>query len=928
MRLQIKLIAVLILTVGVVISISTYNDLNKTLESANEELDSRGHSLSETLSTFVIEDLIAWDYPALQTAIHHTGESDERIMAIEIYQYGKVVANYSRGQYEEENYREYTAPVIFHIEATGEERELGTVKVVLSEERYQAALTDKINSALIMGLALLIVITVLIYSMMNWLILKPLRQIEYGTKIVSKGDLEHRIVVESDDEIGRLAKAFNMMTYSLKLSRDETDDYKRNLEEKVEERTGELRKAYDKLKELDVMKSQFFATVSHELRTPLTLILSPLESMKQGDVGSFSADQKKFIETMHKNTLVLLKLINNLLDFSKIEAGKMKVNYEKQDIVELVKVMMESALHTAERRNINLTMDADRDVPEIYFDREKIEKVFYNLLSNALKFTPDKGQIKIEVRNKGNVVAVSVSDTGIGIPEKDQKRIFDRFAQVDSSAARQYGGTGIGLSLAKELTELHQGKIYLDSSPGRGSTFTFELPSGTSHIDKDLLVEEKAGETEKRMRAEALSKEISDRVALEFVDIQVDEVKPFVPESKDKDKPTVLVIEDNPDLVGFLVHLLSDQYNVLTAGDGVEGIEKVNAEIPDLVISDIMMPRKDGYAVCKEIKSGERTKHIPVILLTAKADISMKIEGLEYGADDYVTKPFNSKELMARIKSLLNLREMEGEIQERSMELEKLNLQLEVALDDLKETQSQLLQSEKMATMGTLAGGVAHEINNPLGAILANAQMLLRDVKNKEDRESLELIEESARRCRDIVKSLLTYSRKPATEKFKPVDLNEVIGDTCNLLKHQLEGENIKIETEYGKLPRFPGNANELQQVFTNLILNSRDAIKELDKPGKIIVKTSHEGDFIVSRVIDDGAGIEQKNIEKVFDPFFTTKNLADELGTGLGLSITRKIVEKHSGEISIESEVGEGTTITVRFRLSDRKFEVSEGDK
>jgi len=239
---------------------------------------------------------------------------------------------------------------------------------------------------------------------------------------------------------------------------------------------------------------------------------------------------------------------------------------------------------------------------------------------------------------------------------------------------------------------------------------------GTSHIDKKFIVERKMGELKgyEEKRIEDLAKVISDKAKLELVDIVKEEIS--VKSKKVSGIPTVLIIEDNPDMVRFLARLLGDEYNVLTASDGVEGMEKAKSQIPDLVVSDIMMPRKDGYQVCKEIKSGDKTKHIPVILLTAKAEMSMKIEGLKYGADDYLTKPFNSKELLARVKSLLNLREMGTEIQKRSQELKNSNKKLQEVLGNLRRTQEQLVQSEKMATVGMLAGGGCTRDKQPYGS--------------------------------------------------------------------------------------------------------------------------------------------------------------------------------------------------------------------
>lgn len=276
---------------------------------------------------------------------------------------------------------------------------------------------------------------------------------------------------------------------------------------------------------------------------------------------------------------------------------------------------------------------------------------------------------------------------------------------------------------------------------------------------------------------------------------------------------------------------------------------------------------------------------------------------------------------IAELKRLVKvLTEREIELTKAKEELEELNLHLEEKVEErtkqLKEAQNQLIQSAKMASIGTMAGGVAHEINNPLGAILTNTQMLLMEVKDKDQREALKLIEEGSRRCRDIVQTLLKYSRKPALDEFKSIYLNEVISDTCKLLQHQLDKENVKIERECGKISNIKGNANELQQVFTNLILNARDAIKRIRDSGKIIIKTFQEDRFIVAQVIDNGCGIPKDNINRIFDPFFTTKDVGE--GTGLGLSIVYKIIEKHNGEIDVSSDVGKGTTLTIKLSAEE----------
>jgi len=469
---------------------------------------------------------------------------------------------------------------------------------------------------------------------------------------VGKGDLSGEIKVVTDDEVGMLVRNLNTMVKELR------------------DKVG-LEVTLHKLQELDEIKTRFFANVSHEFRTPLTMIMAPLELMLAGELGKFDESQTEHIDAMYRNSLRLYRLINDLLDFSKIEAGKMTMVFEPTDIIWFVKYIVSSVSSMADRMKIQLSFEAKASVPRIYIDREKIERVILNLLSNAFKFTREGGKVKVKIEEAPGAVQLIVSDTGIGIPESHLKKIFDRFVQVDGSASREHEGTGIGLALAKELVDLHKGNISVQSELGMGSTFTVELKKGTAHIEDKKAIREAADESDYR---------IKDRTILAMSDIETkkerEEKKEIVKEH------TILIVEDNPDVIKFISFLLKDSYSVLTACDGVEGIEKVKQASPDLVISDVMMPRKDGYQLCREIKMNPETRHTPVILLTAKAELAMKIEGLEFGADDYIVKPFNSKELLARIRTLLRQKGMEKEIQQKNVELESYSKILE---DKVKE---------------------------------------------------------------------------------------------------------------------------------------------------------------------------------------------------------------------------------------------------
>jgi len=410
------------------------------------------------------------------------------------------------------------------------------------------------------------------------------------------------------------------------------------------------------LAEVDRLKSRFFANISHEFRTPLTLILGPIERIRAA-VWEESVDSD--LSMMQRNAQRLLRLVNQLLDLSKLESGAMALRASRTNIVPVVTGIAYSFESSAGLRHITLRVSSSQEEIEVYFDRDMLEKILGNLLSNAFKYTPEGGIVEVRVgvtsstraaaegrtgqergRN-GQVVEITISDTGSGIPAEHLQHIFDRFFRVDETHRTE--GTGIGLALVKELVELHHGTIQVRSQVGSGTEFTVCLPLGRSHLRDDEIMEAPA-DTES---------EVQESEAAAFVP-QGGETNRAIPqEIVNKEKSVVLVVEDNADVRAFVKGYLTEIYDVPEALNGAEGIEKARELIPDLVISDVMMPVQDGYELCRTLKTDEKTSHIPIILLTAKAATENKLEGLDIGADDYVIKPFEPKELLARVKNLI-----------------------------------------------------------------------------------------------------------------------------------------------------------------------------------------------------------------------------------------------------------------------------------
>jgi two-component system, sensor histidine kinase ChiS len=398
----------------------------------------------------------------------------------------------------------------------------------------------------------------------------------------------------------------------------------------------------DSLRNLDQMKSQFYANISHEFRTPLTLILGQVESVMSSGIDN---KEKGKLQVANRNARRLIKLINELLDLSKLEAGSMELSAENNNIVSFLKNIFFSFESLASKKKIAITFESVSDTIIVFFDTDKMEKVFYNLISNALKFTPENGEIKVAVGfTKDSSIEIVVKDSGCGIPEDKLENIFDRFYQVDGSNTREHEGTGIGLALAKELILLHKGNIKVNSKVGSGAEFIVTLPF----------------ENENQVTTPVLGKMSQDiktpGINTEFDAPQLTDEGVLVNQQSAGDKNIILIVEDNQDVRNYILEQIEAEYQIVEAQNGEMGLSLAQEELPDLIITDVMMPKMDGYQFCNALRLDEKTSHIPIIMLTAKAGLDDKIEGLESGVDAYLTKPFSAKELKATIKNLLNQR--------------------------------------------------------------------------------------------------------------------------------------------------------------------------------------------------------------------------------------------------------------------------------
>ncbi len=731
-------------------------------------------------------------------------------------------------------------------------------------------------------------------------------------------------------------------------------------------RRREIERARDELQELDQAKSRFTANVHHELRTPLTLMLAPLDSMLAGDFGELAEIQRTYLQTMRVNGLRLLKLINNLLDLAKAESGSVKLHRRPLEAGRFVSEVVSGARPMAERKSVALTVTGMDSLPRIHADPEALEKVVVNLLGNALKFTPSGGRIEVRGEAQGDGIHLAVADSGIGIPADHLERIFDRFAQVDASATRAHEGTGIGLSLAKELVELHGGRIWAESpGPGQGATLHVVLPRGQADegLEEEVL-QTSAGEPVALARSMgALEAELGleDRSGTDY---RLAELERTVVRQQDAgdseaapaaalapavpaDAPEIVVAEDNPEMRRLLSFLVGREYRVRAARNGREALEMVRERAPDLVLTDVMMPELSGTDLCRAIKEDPLLRPIPVVLVTSKAEREMKIEGLELGADDYVTKPFHPRELLARVRSLVRLRGLQSTLARR-------NEELETALADLQEFEVQLVRAERLAAVGELAAGVAHEVNNPVN-FAVNALGALRDHVARVRRvaeelagldledptklrqqldglqsgdgvaglaevagelgELVEIASEGLHRTHRLVGELRDFA-SPGHGPHAPCDVARGLRSTVQLIGHALQRAGVRVEvTLPASLPEVRGDAAALNQVFLNLLKNAVEALET--RGGTIRVGAAATLEGVQVEIQDDGPGLPEEVRRHLFQPFVTTKDPGR--GTGLGLSMCHRIVSEHGGRIDVRSEEGAGTSFTITLPLEGR---------
>lgn len=650
----------------------------------------------------------------------------------------------------------------------------------------------------------------------------------------------------------------------------------------LEHTSTNLAQALDRLREVDRLKNEFFANISHELRTPLTLILAPVDLLLES-----SEVRSEELSVIKRNAERLLRLIDDLLDLARLEVGGIRLQMARLDLDDLLQRVVDAAAPSARAHGLKLTAKSCGPIEDMWGDRHRLEIVLTNLIGNALKFTPEGGSVLAVLRKVEAGAEIEVQDTGPGISRSDRERIFDRFYQVEGSARRRHGGAGIGLALARELADLHGASLTVSDAPSGGASFTLGMRKGRDHFRPDVVERRRAqtdahpGRRFQDQEASTLDSAVAPEAASKIAP------EPF--RFGGGRRARILVAEDEPELREFICEVLGEEFDAIPTADGLEAQECALAHQPDLVVTDVMMPGVSGLDLCRWIKSHPQLRRTPVIMLTARSGSDAMLEGYEVGADDFVTKPFHVRVLVARARAQLKLRLL--------------------AL--------QLADHARLSIAGTLAAGVAHEIKNPVNAIMGAAQLLQRgSIPEPKMTRLLQVVDESAKRILHIVSALDEQVRPADGDGVTECDLVTGVESTLTVLEHRIA--KTQVHRNFQSVPRVMASPREVNQVILNILDN---AVRV--EPDNIWITIGQDGDQVKLSIGDDGPGVPPAISERVFDPFFTTRSVGE--GTGLGLYLSRRIVEHYDGTLELGESPAGGAQFVVRLPVrSDRASQLT----
>jgi signal transduction histidine kinase len=658
------------------------------------------------------------------------------------------------------------------------------------------------------------------------------------------------------------------------------------------------RQRAEALAEIDRAKTAFFSNVSHEFRTPLTLMLGPLED-ELAETETLQPLRRERLETAHRNSMRLLRLVNSLLDFSRIESGRVQANYLPTDLAAYTADLASLFRSATERADLNLLVDCEPLPEPLLVDRDMWEKIVLNLLSNAFKHTFE-GTITVAVRWRGDGAELSVTDTGVGICADELPRLFERFHRVKDTRSRSFEGTGIGLALVQELARLHGGEVGVRSKHGRGSTFTVSVKAGRAHLPADQVHDAADPATASGGAVAHIDEALRWLVSQEppAVASDTDGAARDLGADGASTREHVLLADDNEDMRTHVRRLLEPRFEVTAVSDGAAALQTALAKPPDLVLTDVMMPRLDGFGLLQALREEDHTRTIPVIMLSARAGEEAAIEGIGAGADDYLVKPFSAKELIARVCGCLALARLRAE-SERA---------LQAANDEL--AAATRAKSQFLANM-------SHEIRTPMNAIIGMTSFLLQSSLTEEQSEYAEIVRSSGEHLLNLISDVLDFSKIEAgaiVMREEPFSVRQCVEDAIDIVNVAATKKGLKLthRIEPGVPGWMVGDAGRLRQVLINLLGN---AVKFTETGGVELTVSSTPVDDgsaeVRFAVRDTGIGIPDEAQSGLFDAFVQVDGTTTRSreGTGLGLAISARLAELMGGGITVHSQTGEGST-------------------
>src|SRR5699024_1202392 len=671
--------------------------------------------------------------------------------------------------------------------------------------------------------------------------------------------------------------------------------YKREKEAAIQEANTIQQEALDSLRETNKLKDEFLSITSHELQTPLNGIIGLAETMRAGAVGTVNPKMDAHLTMIMKSGERLSHLIHDILDYTNLKNEQMKMELGPVRLYEITNIVLTVCQPLIKDKPIQLVNKIERSSNlTVLADENRLQQILYNLVGNAIKFT-EEGTISISARTEQNFVRINVSDTGKGIPLEMQTAIFDEFYQVEDDKIREHGGSGIGLNITKRLVENHGGEIRVDSTLHQGSSFSFTMPLYLGEEMPSERLEEIVPFAEKTSA---------------IVEADQEAVPPPVVAS------TILIADDDAVNLQVLMNQLNlSGYKVITAASGQEVLEVIDKEHIDLLILDIMMPKMSGYEVSQELRKQYSLIELPILMLTAKAQLNDKITAFEVGANDYLEKPCQREELLARVNTLLQLRYLNNELKRMNLRLEDKVKQRTEALEVANTHLEQLAASRTR-----LLASISHDLGTPVTVIYNYMQALEAGIIKEDEKEAyLQLVYNKIHILNRLISDLFDLSKLES----KQLDLNieeRNVRHYIEDIKEKWQLEMLHANRQFNFISGYIDasivfyiDEQRMEQVFSNLIWNAVHHTSSAKGKIEMEIMIDKDEERLIFLVSDNGAGIDEERLPFIFERYYKVAKADGRYGgAGIGLAIVQELVKAHSGEVWVTSELDVGSTFYV----------------